>query len=82
MEQLEIPSPLPPPRLQFGLKTILAITTAFALLFASGWWLGPAGYVLFLLLAALLAIISIPRWRRLEYFAIYFLFLVVMACMM
>lgn len=82
MEQLEIPSPLPPPRLQFGLKTILAITTAFALLFASGWWFGLAGYVLFFLLAALLAIISIPRWRRQEYFAIYFLFLVVMACMM
>ena len=82
MEQLEIPSPLPPPQLQFGLKTILAITTAFALLFASGAWLGAAGYVLFFLLAGFVAMVTNPRLRKPETFAVYFLFLVVMSCML
>ncbi|HUY92074.1 MAG TPA: DUF1559 domain-containing protein [Pirellulales bacterium] len=82
MEQLEIPTPQPPPRLQFGLKTILAITAGFALLFASGWWFGVAGYAGFFLLAALLAIIAIPRLRNVESFVLYFLFLLVMACLL
>lgn len=82
MEQLEIPSPLPPPRLQFGLKTILAITTAFALLFAAGWWFGLAGYVIFFLLAVFVAMVTNPRLRRFENFAVYCLFLVIMSCML
>lgn len=61
MEQLEIPAPLPPPRVQFGLKTILAITSAIALLFAAGAWLGPLGYVAFFLLAGLAAIFAFSR---------------------
>ena len=82
MEQLEIPSPLPPPRLQFGLKTILAIITAFALLFAAGWWFGLAGYVIFFLLAVFVAMVTNPRLRRFENFAVYCLFLVIMSCML
>ncbi len=61
MEQLEIPAPLPPPRVQFGLKTILAITSAIALLFAAGAWLGAVGYVAFFLLAGLAAIFAFSR---------------------
>ncbi|HEV7221685.1 MAG TPA: hypothetical protein VGN42_03235 [Pirellulales bacterium] len=44
-----------PRPLQFGLKTILAITAGFALLFASGSWFGVPGYALFFLLAGLAA---------------------------
>ena len=66
MEQLEIPAPLPPPRLQFGLKTILSITTAFALLFASGWWFGFAGYVGFFVLAAIITLMVNPQMKHLE----------------
>jgi prepilin-type processing-associated H-X9-DG protein len=52
----------PPPRpLQFGLKTMLAITTAFAALFAAGSWFGVQGALAFLLLAALLALLFAPR---------------------
>ncbi len=54
---------MPPQPLQFGLKTILAITAAFAALFAAGAWFGINGFFGFLLLAALAAIFFEPRMR-------------------
>jgi prepilin-type processing-associated H-X9-DG protein len=61
MEQLEIPVPQPPSHVQFSLKTILAVTTGFAMLFAAGSWFGPAGYVGFVLLAVFGALCAFPR---------------------
>jgi prepilin-type processing-associated H-X9-DG protein len=57
------PENTPTPPLQFGLKTILAITAAFAALFAAGVWFGIKGFVGFLLLAALVAISVKPGMR-------------------
>ncbi|HVX62862.1 MAG TPA: DUF1559 domain-containing protein [Pirellulales bacterium] len=57
------PENTPAPPLQFGLKTILAITAAFAALFAAGVWFGIKGFVGFLLLAALIAISVKPEMR-------------------
>ena len=57
------PVNMPPQPLQFGLKTILAITAAFAALFAAGAWFGIKGFFGFLLLAALIAISVKPGMR-------------------
>src|SRR6185437_16399328 len=54
------------PQIQFGLKTILAITTGFALLFAAGYWFGEAGYVGFLVIAAFCLAIFSPRIQLVE----------------
>jgi prepilin-type processing-associated H-X9-DG protein len=71
-----------PRPLQFGLKTILAITAGFALLFASGSWFGVPGYALFFLLAGLAAVFAFSR--DFDVFALslalYLCFISVMCC--
>jgi energy-coupling factor transporter transmembrane protein EcfT len=70
----------PRPRVQFGWQTLLALVTAFALLFASGAWFGAVGYIVFFLFAALVAIVATPRLRRPASFMFYgFLLLLVIA---
>ena len=61
----QIPAP-PPPQVQFGLKTILAITTAFSLLFAAGYWFGAAGYVGFFVIAAFCVTLLNPRMQLVD----------------
>lgn len=55
-----------PRPLQFGLKTILAITAAFSLLFAAGSWFGEAGYFGFFVIVALGAAFFYPRLSVVE----------------
>ncbi|HEV7221686.1 MAG TPA: DUF1559 domain-containing protein [Pirellulales bacterium] len=81
MEQLDIPVPQPPPQIQFGLKTILAITTGFAVLFASGYWFGVVGYFGFFVIAAFMALFS-PRIRLGEKLIIGCIIVVVLALLL
>jgi prepilin-type processing-associated H-X9-DG protein len=71
-----------PRPLQFSLKTIMAITAGFALLFASGSWFGVPGYLFFLLLAGLAAVFAFSR--DFDVFvaslALYLFFISVMCC--
>jgi len=55
-----------PRPLQFGLKTILAITAAFSLLFAAGSWFGSTGYVGFFIAAILGYALFYPRLTVVE----------------
>lgn len=50
-----------PTPLQFGLKTILAITAGAALFFAAGSWFGAAGYAGFLMIAAVVMWLVNPQ---------------------
>jgi len=70
----------PRPRVQFGGRTLMALVSAFVLLLASGACFGAVGYVVYFLVAALLAIMATPRLRRPNRFVFYgFLLLLVIA---
>jgi hypothetical protein len=58
------------------MATLVALTAAFAMLFASGVWFGAAGCVAYLLAAALLAIVVRPELRRPETYLLYGLLVV------
>lgn len=75
------PEHTPTPPLQFGLKTMLAITAAFAALFAAGVWFGINGFFGFLLLAALAAIFFEPRMRLEDRFVWATLLLLLTGCL-
>ena len=80
MDDQPTPSRDPRPRVQFGWPTLIALVSAFALLFASGALFGAEGYVVFFLVAALVAIVATPRLRRPASFVFYgFLLLLVIA---
>ncbi|HUY90798.1 MAG TPA: DUF1559 domain-containing protein [Pirellulales bacterium] len=55
-----------PRPLQFGLKTILAITAGVALFFAAGSWFGPAGYVGICMVTVLGTALFYPRLAIVE----------------
>lgn len=73
---------MPAAPLQFGLKTLMALTAAVALLFAAGWWFGAAGYGCFFALAGLLAIVAVPRFRNIDYGLLYGAFVLLMAVLL
>jgi hypothetical protein len=80
MDDQPAPSRDPRPRVQFGWPTVIALVLAFALLFVSGALFGAVGYVVFFLVAALVAIVAAPRLRRPASFVFYgFLLLLVIA---
>jgi hypothetical protein len=80
MEDQPSPPRGPRSRVQFGWRTLSALVTAFALLFASGAWFGAIGYIVFFVLAALVAIVATPQLRQPTSLVFYgFLLLLVIA---